>query len=105
MTEAITESINKEMGLMLPAVTSEEDLVNKLSAYINQLINNNFSELIRLLYRIDINENRLKHLLKEKAGQDAGEIIARLIIDRQIQKINTRSSFPAASDIPDDEKW
>ncbi|MBI1781123.1 MAG: hypothetical protein HYR66_07100 [Sphingobacteriales bacterium] len=105
MDAAITEMINKDFELMLPASVSEEELTNQLAAYINSLINNNFQQLIRHLYRIDINESKLKILLKENPGEDAGKIIAKMIIDRQLQKIKTRSSFPSANDIPDDEKW
>ena len=39
---------------------------------------------------IDVDEARLKKLLKDNAGEDAGMIIARLIIERQLQKIVTR---------------
>ncbi|RTL58257.1 MAG: hypothetical protein EKK37_07925 [Sphingobacteriales bacterium] len=105
MDAAVTEMINKDFGLILPASVSEEELINQLAAYINSLINNNFQQLIRHLYRIDINEGKLKTLLKENQGEDAGRIIAKMIIDRQIQKIKIRSSFPSANDIPGDEKW
>lgn len=105
MDAVVTEMINKEFGMVLPASVKEEELINQLAAYINSLINNNFQHLIRLLYRIDINEHKLKTLLKENQGEDAGRIIAKMIVDRQVQKIKTRSSFPSANDIPDDEKW
>jgi hypothetical protein len=56
------------------------------------LILSDFNALIGILYRIDVNEARLKELLKIKAGEDAGKIMARLIIERQWQKIQTRKS-------------
>lgn len=105
MDATVTEMINKDLGLMLPASIKEEDLVNQLAVHINTLINTNFQQLVQLLYRIDINENRLKLLLKENPGEDAAKIIARLVIDRQLQKIKSRSAFRSTNDIPDDEKW
>ncbi|MBC7933915.1 MAG: hypothetical protein H7Y86_00955 [Rhizobacter sp.] len=80
-------------------------LFPELSAYINQLIINHFDELITLLYRLDINEKKLKDLLQQHASKDAAGIIASLIIERQEQKIKTRELFKTAADIPEEEKW
>jgi uncharacterized protein YtpQ (UPF0354 family) len=40
-----------------------------------------------------VDESRLKDLLKTNDGEDAGKIIARLIIERQRQKVQTRKVF------------
>ena len=72
---------------------SDEKLTNDIAGYINDLILNDFNKLVALLYRIDINEEKLKKLLKETTGEDAGAIIARLIIERQSQKIASRKKF------------
>jgi hypothetical protein len=65
---------------------------DKLASYLNELIQNDFNQLINLLYRIDVDEQKLKKTLKENAG-DAGLIIAELIIQRQLQKLKTRKEF------------
>ena len=72
---------------------SDKKLINDIAGYINDLLLNDFNKLVALLYRIDINEEKLKKLLKETTGEDAGVIIARLIIERQSQKIATRKKF------------
>lgn len=106
MDAAVTEMINKDFGLVLPASVKEEELINQLTAYINNLMNNNFQQLVQLLYRIDINENRLKHVLKENPGEDAGKIIAQLIIKRQAEKIKFRKEFNRNKPPGDDEeRW
>ena len=46
--------------------------------------------LVQILYRIDVSEKKIKTLLKENQGSDAGKIIASLIIERQMQKIKSR---------------
>ncbi len=84
---------------------SLEELKEKLSAQINQMIQTDFQKLVSLLYRIDVNESRLKLLLKEYPGEDAGKIIAELIIERQLQKIKSRSESKNEKNIPDEEKW
>ena len=68
-------------------------LQEKLSAFINDLIQNNFQQLVAILYKVDVDENKLKRILKEDAGKDAADIISRLIIEREIQKIKTRKQF------------
>jgi hypothetical protein len=55
---------------------------------------------VQLLYRIDVSEAKLKYLLKENPNEDAGTMIAHLIIDRQIQKIKFRKEM---SDHDDDD--
>jgi hypothetical protein len=83
-----------------------EELKEKLSAYINHLIQSDFEKLVSLLYRIDISETKLKHLLQQDPGEDAGKIIAELIIERQEQKIKSRQQFSKRdNNISDDEKW
>jgi hypothetical protein len=83
-----------------------EELNKYIAAHINQLIQTDFEKLVSLLYRIDISEKKLKHLLQQSRGQDAGKIIADLILERQEQKIKSRSRFKQQDDdIINDEKW
>ena len=72
-----------------------------LAAGINEMINNDFSGLINLLYRFDIDEKKLRHLLIADSGKDAGIIIADLLIERQIQKEKTRLGFDGSDVIMD----
>jgi hypothetical protein len=74
-------------------VLNDDLLIQQLADYINQLILVNFERLVQLLYRIDVSEAKLKYLLKENPGEDAGKIIAVLIIERQIQKIKFRKEM------------
>ena len=72
---------------------SKQDFINELASEINHLILTNFERLIQLLYRIDVSEVKLKSLLKENPNEDAGRIIALLIIERQIQKIKFKKEM------------
>jgi hypothetical protein len=83
-----------------------DELAEKLAAHINDLINNNFQELVALLYRIDVNETKLRNVLKENMNEGAGKIIAHLIIERQLQKIKSRNTFKANNNNEsDEERW
>jgi hypothetical protein len=64
-----------------------------LAEKFNVLIGKDFSALVQFLYRMDISETRLKQLLKENAGEEAGRIIARMVIERQLQKMETRRLY------------
>ncbi|SDX47523.1 hypothetical protein SAMN05444410_1179 [Hydrobacter penzbergensis] len=79
--------------------------VAALAARINRLITDDFSGLINLLYRLDISEAKLKKLLSEHPQEDAGKIIAELIVERQQQKLQARQQFHREDNIPEDEKW
>lgn len=82
-----------------------QELLNQLAASINHLIDTDFTRLVNTLYRLDINEHKLKQVLEQNAGINAGELIAALVIERQLEKQKSREQFKSAQDIPDDEKW
>lgn len=67
-----------------------EDIKESLATYINVLIKEDFSKLVHLLYRVDVNEEKLKRCLKENPDQDAGMIIAEMLINRQRVKMEGR---------------
>ncbi len=95
----------KEVGLTLSA---DNFLLNRqaLAAKINELLLGNFQQLISILYRMDVSEAKLRLLLKENPGTDAGLIIADLVIERQAQKIKSRREFRQRdNDISEEEKW
>jgi hypothetical protein len=90
---ALQYDLNSVYSLDLPETATIEMLERVLAERINTLITADFNRLISLLYRIDDSETKLKQLLRENAGTDAGLLIARLILERQWQKIETRRKF------------
>lgn len=104
--EAIIAQINKDLSLQLTPWLTEEELLQTLATLINDLIQHDFAQLVRMLYRLDISETKLKQLLKDYPDADAGRIIGSMIIERQRQKIASRKQFRQRDeDIPEDEKW
>jgi hypothetical protein len=102
----LISTINNEMGLQLAEELSFEALRLQLQAAISKMIAGNFQQLVNILYRIDVNERKLKYLLQENVGADAAVIIADLISERQLEKIKSRQQFSQQDDsIPDEEKW
>jgi hypothetical protein len=66
-----------------------ERLINKLDF----LIDHDFEKLISILYRIDVSEEKAKAALVEKSEQKPSEVLADLIIERQMEKAATRIKY------------
>ena len=81
--------LNRVYGWELTA----DALENQLAEKINLLIQRDFEAVVQLLYRIDVSEKRLRGILNSDTGEDAGRIIARLIMERQWQKIESRRRY------------
>jgi hypothetical protein len=88
----------------LPILGSEagtfSELRIKWAQYFNSLIQNDFATLLSLLYRIDISENKLRYLLKKNPEEDAGELIAGLVVERLMQKIKSREEYRSKPNMP-----
>src|ERR1700676_4982289 len=99
MENELIRTLNNYADLKLPEHISLDELQEKLKQHINHLIQHDFEKLVTLLYRIDVSEIKLKELLQQNANKDAAEIIAKLIIERQMQKIKTRNQFKREDNI------
>jgi len=94
-------------------MSSQNDLLriesyswNQLVAFVNELITQDFNQLVTLLYRLDINEKKLKQTLADHPDQNAGELIAKLIVDRQEEKKKSREAFKQKDwESSEEEKW
>lgn len=92
----------------LPIHQTEDELLNWLIDYIDELVSRDFDALLLLLYRIDVSEDRVKKLLEKAQGQNTSRIIAELIIERQKQKLYWRNKFKSQlikQDEDDEERW
>ncbi|MBS1626818.1 MAG: hypothetical protein JSR09_04910 [Bacteroidetes bacterium] len=78
---------------------------DNLCKEINNLITNNFTALVQLLYKIDVDEKKLKIVLQENENKDAAELIAHMIIDRLKQKQATKKLFNNHKPVNDNEAW
>ena len=89
----LVQILNQKIGIDLPGNIDTDELHAALRGVINDLIQHDFQRLVSILYRVDVEENKLKKILKEQQGTDAAEIITSLIIERERQKIETRKKF------------
>ena len=98
--------LNKELAIQASDTMSEEEIVKIVKQKVNELLQTDFNALLTLLYRIDVNEEKLKWLLETNRDKDAADIISGLIIERQLQKIKSRKAFKTNSNnISEEDKW
>ena len=103
----LVPEINSSFNLQLEPTLSAEELKSILTSEINRLINQDFEKLVYYLYRIDVNEQKMRKLLDQSEGENAASLIAGLVIERQLQKIKSRQQFSRRdhTNIDENEKW
>lgn len=93
---------------LLGRMQTEEDwpvLKDDLVKNVQYLMGHRFESLLQLLYRVDVPEQGFRAALKEGEGNPA-EKIARLLADRQLQKMQARrEAEKRPGGIPDEERW
>jgi len=77
---------------LLQKVQDENELLNLLTKYIQEIIDSDFQYFLWLLYKIDVDEKKIKETIK-KDPQNSSETIAKLIIERIKEKMKTREKF------------
>ena len=76
-----------------------------LESMINELIKTDFSKLVQLLYRIAVSEAKLKNILQAHPNEDAGKLIAEVVLERLAATKKARESFSTkAPSIADDSE-
>ncbi len=103
--EGVREYLENEFALIVKPGCSWQELEGLLSRRINDLIHHDFGRLVAILYRVDVNEKKLRYFLEQNAGEDAGALIARLILQRQQEKIRSREAYRKEKTDDGEEKW
>ncbi|MDR0793346.1 MAG: hypothetical protein LBE82_08545 [Chitinophagaceae bacterium] len=86
-------------------VTNDPLWFDRLAGAVNELIQNDFPVLIQILYRVDVNETKLKQMLAAHPEEGAGYIIASMLLERQIQKQETKKMFATQAAESEEEPW
>ena len=105
MNTNLISGINQYLEIELPVSFSREELKQQLAVHINYLINHDFEKLVFYLYRIDVDETKMRRLLEQREGENAAGLISDLIIERELQKMESRKKSRSSENISDEEKW
>ena len=91
MSKETTEILNllqQQWGLSVEGLVSEEEIINRLAQRIVYYLEKGPETFFQLMYRLDISEKKLNMVL---ADPEAPFAIAKLVYDRQLQKIKSRA--------------
>ena len=102
-TDQLIQELNGSFGWDLARGLRPEELEELLAEKMNRWILTDFNALLQFLYRIDVSETRVRNLLKENPNEDAGRLLAKLVLERQRQKVQTRRQFKSGDTT--EERW
>lgn len=100
-TEA-AQALAREWGLTISDNITEEAILKALAERVIVLMSKGAEPFFQLMYRLDISEKKLQAVL---GTNDVAERIARLIYDRQLQKIASREHFRNSASNDPDLEW
>ena len=81
-----------------PEEHSYQELFEHLAQYLDDLIAHDFNKLVSILYRIDVSEDKARKSLAEEASlRSPGHTLARLLIERESEKIKFRQQYRSKS--------
>ena len=89
-----SELVQKDMGIVLPEQDWTEDgLIDHLADAVAYLLEHRLEHLFSLLYLMDVNETKVHDALSLSSVAPANVEIAKLILDRQKAKVETRIEY------------
>ena len=97
--------VNKDFELAESDFISEEDLERALSAVIHRMIDHDLEKLFSILYRLDVNEQKVHAALRKNNDIAPHIAIAKLIIKRHKEKLESRLKYKQDKDDDSAEKW
>jgi len=96
-------ALQNDWDLQLPDMLSEEAILKLLADRIVTILERGPETFFQLMYRLDISEKKLNAVLQDN---DVAMKVARLIYDRQLQKIQSRMTNKMNKDNSDPElRW
>jgi len=72
---------------------SREELKSHLTRFIADLLEHNFEKLCNLIYRHDVSERQFHEALNSGNIHAQAENLAELVIERELQKVETRKAY------------
>jgi hypothetical protein len=89
MNNTPIQAVASEMNLVFKT-EDHAGMIRELASKVNSLLTTDFEKLIFILYRMDVSEIKLKQLLKDHPDEDAGNLIAELMIKNGELKTDDR---------------
>ncbi len=96
-------ALHDEWGMEMPQLISEATILKMLAERVITLVGRDSGQFFQLMYQLDISEKKLQGVMH---NEDFADQIARLIYDRQLQKMVSRQQYKSQDTTTDpDLKW
>ncbi|RYE02197.1 MAG: hypothetical protein EOP50_00615 [Sphingobacteriales bacterium] len=97
--------LEQEVRTINALMTEEDAQFLRLVRVLNEAVLHDFESVVRLLYRVDVPEKKVRAALAASEA-DAGTVLARLLLEREKEKAASRARYRQdPGDIPEDERW
>lgn len=73
--------------------SDEAGLTRQVSRMVLYLLRHNLNQLLHILYRIDVEERKVKQAMLAASEEEVAENIARLIVERELLKAQIRFRY------------
>lgn len=100
--EIIKQAIQRDLGIELAGVFTEQEIIDKLALQIALISEKGPETFFQLMYRLDIPEKQLVNAMHDR--QVATEI-AKLVYNRQLQKMRSREYYKRKPGSDEDIAW
>lgn len=92
-TQLIIKDFSLEATDLPEGISKIDELRTALRKIISYLLDRDMSRLLLALYRIDVSETKVKQVLAEAKPEEIADAITDLIIERELQKVETRIKY------------
>ncbi len=89
----INALIGVDFEMEIAQDAEEEELLMHLGDRVAELLENRPEYFFNLLYRLDVSEQKVHQVLTTETGQPVNLAIARLILDREKARLETRRKY------------
>ncbi|MCZ2101109.1 MAG: hypothetical protein LC107_06185 [Chitinophagales bacterium] len=87
------DRMSADMGLERSDDLSEEDFLNAIAGRVEWYLKYDIDMLLSYLYRLDVEERLINEALQPWREEEPQMALARLILDRQKQRILTKEKY------------
>jgi len=94
LNDELSEMLETDVDEQLTKVEDNaEELILFMSRRIEELLSGSPDTLMSMMYRLDINEGKIKMALSPTNPENPAIGLARLIVDRQRQRMETKKKY------------
>lgn len=91
--QQVALSLNKELDIKEGQYMTEDEILHILIERVDDLLKHDKDLLLSYLYRLDISQKKIATVLRVTNIIPPEQSLARLILDRQIERIKTKQKY------------